>query len=115
MPDSTPTVVADLDTPPTHATENDRLLRLIDYKGVEAYPVVVRSKKLKDSLIEIVLTDPEVLMDISAIQPMEAAVDGADLVLHTRSALIATLLRENGVFHEQKRHSLTGHYINSME
>lgn len=30
MPDSTPTVVADLDTPPTHATENDRLLRLIE-------------------------------------------------------------------------------------
>ena len=96
-----------------HATL--RLMRLIDYKGVEAYPVIVRSKKLKDSLIEIVLTDPDVLMDISAIQPMEAAVDGADLVLHTRSTLIANLLRENGVFHEQKRHSLTGHYINSME
>jgi hypothetical protein len=92
-----------------------RLLRLIDYRGVEAYPVIVRSKKLKGSLIEIVLHDPDVLLDISAIQPMDSAVDGSDLVLHTRSALIANLLRENGVFHEQKRHSLTGHYIISME
>lgn len=96
-----------------HATL--RLLRLIDYKGVEAYPVIVRSKKLKGSLIEIVLHDPDVLLEISAIQPMDTAVDGDDLVLHTRSAMIATLLRENGVFHDQKRHSLTGHYINSME
>lgn len=92
-----------------------KLLRLIAYKGVEAYPVIVRSRKLKDSLIEIVLHDPDVLLEISAIQPMDAAVDGDDLVLHTRSALIARLLRENGVFHEQKRHSLTGSYINSME
>jgi hypothetical protein len=92
-----------------------KLLRLIDYKGVEAYPVIVRSKKLKDSLIEIVLHDPDVLLEISAIQPMDAAVDGDDLVLHTRSDLIGTLLRENGVFHEKKRHSLTGGYINSME
>jgi hypothetical protein len=92
-----------------------RLLRLIEFKGVEAYPVVVHSKKLKESLIEILLTDPDVLMDVRAIAPMDAAVDGDDLVLHTRSTSIANVLRENGVFHEKKRHSLTGHYINQME
>ena len=92
-----------------------RLLRIIDFKGVEAYPVIVHSKKLKDSLIEILLTDPDVLLEVRAIQPMDAAVDGDDLVLHTRSAWIADLLRENGVFQEKKRHSLTGHYINQME
>ena len=30
MPDTTLAVVSDLDAPPTHATENDRLLRLIE-------------------------------------------------------------------------------------
>lgn len=92
-----------------------RLLRLIDFKGVEAYPVVVRSAKLKESLIEILLTDPDVLLDVRAIQPMDTAVDGDDLILHTRSLSIANVLRENGAFHEKKRHSLTGHYINQME
>ena len=92
-----------------------RLLRLIDFKGVEAYPVVVRSVKLKESLIEILLTDPDVLLDVRAIQPMDAAVDGDDLILHTRSHSITNVLREYGVFHEKKRHSLTGRYINQME
>lgn len=96
-----------------HATL--KLLRLIDFRGVEAYPVVVHSRRLKDSLIEIVLRDPDTLLEIRAIQPMDAAVDGDDLVLHTRSLMIADILRENRVFSEQKRHSLTGDYINSME
>jgi len=88
------------------------LLRIIQYKSVEAYPVVVHSRKLKGILVEIVLTDPDVLMELRSVQPMDSAVDGDDLILHTRSSWIADLLRENGVFSEKKRHSLAGVYIN---
>ena len=82
---------------------------------LEIIRLVQSGKKLKESLIEILLTDPDVLLDIRAIAPMDAAVDGDDLILHTRSTSIANVLRENGVFNEKKRHSLTGHYINQME
>ncbi len=92
-----------------------RLLQLIDFRGVEAYPVSVRSKKLNGSLIEILLHDPDVLMEIRAIQPMDSAVDGDDLVLHTRSQHIKEVLRQNGAYDEKKRPSLTGRYINQIE
>lgn len=100
----------------THYREKDhatlKLLRLIDFKGVEAYRVHVHSEKLKDKLIEIVLTDKDLLLELGSISAMTGAVDGDDLVLHTRSDLITRVLQENGVFQDGKRQSLTGHYIN---
>lgn len=101
-----------------HYREKDsatlKLLRLIDFRHVSAYMVHVYSSKLKDKLIEIVLSDPDLLLEISSIAPMHGAVDGDDLVLHTRSEMIGRVLKENGVFQEEKRNSLTGSYINQM-
>lgn len=99
-----------------HYREKDnatlKLLRLIEFRGVTAYRVHVHSTKLKDRLIEIVLSDPDVLSEIASISPMHGAVDGDDLVLHTRSEMIGRVLKENGVYLDEKRDSLTGHYIN---
>ena len=86
-----------------------QLLRLIDFKGVEAYYVNVRSSHLKGKLIEIVINNPDVLAEIT--------MPGSDfeqelLILHTKNPAIAEVLRRNGVLREDKRKSLTDSYIN---
>jgi hypothetical protein len=89
-----------------------KLLRLIDFRGIEAFYVQVASQKLKNHLIEIVLRDPDLLLEISTLYPMTAAVDGDDLILHTRSEMIVRILKENGAFSDEKKASLAGCYIN---
>lgn len=68
-------------------------LRMLDYKGVEAYFVKVRSKYLKGKLFEIVIAEE-------------------DIILHSTSPLILKCLREEGVFHEESRQSLIDEYVN---
>ena len=68
-------------------------LRMLDYKGVEAYFVKVRSKFLKGKLFEIVIEDE-------------------DIILHSTSPLILKCLREEGVFHEESRKSVIDEYVN---
>ena len=68
-------------------------LRMLDYKGVEAYFVKVRSKFLKGKLFEIVIAEE-------------------DIILHSTSPLILKCLREEGVFHEESRKSVIDDYVN---
>lgn len=88
------------------------LLRLIDFKGVEAYYVSVKSALLKDKLIEIVIKDPDILCELDAFESFNATGDSDYLILHTMSIGIVNALRQNNAFYEDKRRSLTDNYIN---
>lgn len=74
-----------------HATL--KVLEMIDFHGVEAYFVKVRSKDLRGRLFEIVLKD-------------------YDMILHSTNELILKRLREEEVFDEERRMSLIDGYIN---
>lgn len=69
------------------------VLRLLDYRNVEAYFVKVKSKALKGKLFEIVLFEP-------------------DVVLHSTSPLLLQRLREEEVFQETSRVSVIDEYVN---
>lgn len=86
------------------------LLRLIDFNA-EAYYVNVKSQLLKGKLIEIVIKDPDVLLEINAFQSFDLH-DNDYLILHSKSLGIADALRKSGVLKEDKRQSLTDSYIN---
>ncbi|HBR01883.1 MAG TPA: hypothetical protein DD738_04670 [Ruminiclostridium sp.] len=87
------------------------LLRLIDFNA-EAYYVNVKSRLLKGKLIEIVLKDPDVLLEIDAFQPVSGFTENEYLILHTKSTAIANALKANGILKETKQQSLTDDYIN---
>ncbi|MCX7772704.1 MAG: hypothetical protein N2376_06285 [Clostridia bacterium] len=87
------------------------LLRLIDFKA-EAYYVSVKSQLLKDKLIEIVIKDPDILIEIDAYHSLSGSTDSDYLILHTKSPSIANALKSNGILSEDKRRSLTDSYIN---
>ena len=70
-----------------------KVLELMEYKGVEAYFIKVRSKELKGKLFEIVLKD-------------------YNIILHATNELILKRLREEEVFSEGSRKSLIDGYIN---
>lgn len=70
-----------------------KILELLEYKGVEAYFIKVRSKELKGKLFEIILTD-------------------YNMILHSTNELILKKLVEEGVFSEGSRKSLIDGYIN---
>lgn len=69
------------------------VLRMLDYKGTEAYFVKVRSKYLKNKLFEISIPEE-------------------NIILHSTSALILQCLREEGVFSEGTRISVIDEYVN---
>jgi hypothetical protein len=87
------------------------LLRLIDFKA-EAYYVRVKSHKLKDKLIEIVIKDPDILLEINAFHSVSGLNDNDYLILHTKSSFIANALKANNILEDNKRKSLTDNYIN---
>lgn len=87
------------------------LLQLIDFKA-EAYYVRVKSQKLKDKLIEIVIKDPDILLEINAFYSVSGLNDNDYLILHTKSASVANALRANNILEDDKRKSLTDNYIN---
>ena len=99
----------------TYYSQKDRatmaLLRLIDF-NVEAYYVNVRSQVLKNKLIEIVIKDPDILLEIDPFHSISGLSDNDYLILHTKSIVIANALRENRVLKESKQQSLTDDYIN---
>ena len=70
-----------------------KVLELMEYKGVEAYFIKVRSKELKGKLFEIVLKD-------------------YNIILHSTNELILKRLREEEVFSEGSRKSLIDGYVN---
>lgn len=69
------------------------VLRMLDYKGTEAYFVKVRSKYLKNKLFEISIPEE-------------------NIILHSTSSLILKCLREEGVFSEGTRVSVIDEYVN---
>jgi len=68
-------------------------LRMLDFRGVVAYFVKVRSRFLKGRLFEIVIEEE-------------------NIILHSTSPLILRCLREEGVFQEESRKSLIDEYVN---
>lgn len=87
------------------------LLRIIDF-DVESYYVRVKSPKLKNKLIEIVIKDPDILFEINAFHSVSGLSENDYLILHTKSDFIANALKSNGVLYDDKRKSLTDSYIN---
>lgn len=87
------------------------LLRIIDF-DVESYYVRVKSPKLKNKLIEIVIKDPDILFEINAFHSVSGLSENDYLILHTKSDFIANALKNNGVLYDDKRKSLTDSYIN---
>ncbi|MDP4180754.1 MAG: hypothetical protein Q8942_06655 [Bacillota bacterium] len=75
-----------------HVTE--KLLKLLDFNGVEAYFVKVNSPALKGKLFEIVLKDYE------------------GLILHSKNENILSMLIRENVFKNEVRRSLVDEYIN---
>ena len=69
------------------------LLIVLDFRGVVAYFVKVRSRFLKGRLFEIVIEEE-------------------NIILHSTSPLILRCLREEGVFQEESRKSLIDEYVN---
>lgn len=88
------------------------LLRLLDFKNVDAYFVNVRSKKLQNKLFEIVIRDPDVLLEINTLSRPFGGMEADDLILHSKNPFILNKLREEGVFRDKKQTSLTDSYIN---
>jgi len=88
------------------------LLKLLDYRNIDAYFVKVRSKKLKNKLFEIVIRDPDVLMEINTLSLRYDGMEAYDLVLHSKNPAILKSLRSNGVFRDEKIKSLADSYIN---
>ena len=88
------------------------LLKLLDFKNVDAYFVNVKSKKLQNKLFEIVISDPDVLYDINTLSVPFGGMEADDLILHSKNARILGMLREAGVFCDKKMTSLTDSYIN---
>ena len=67
---------------------------MLEYQGVEAYFVKVKSKALKGRLYEIVIHDYQ------------------NMILHSTSESLLNKLREEGVFSEGSRVSLIDGYVN---
>lgn len=71
-----------------------KILKLLDFKGVEAYFISVKSKYLKGKLFEIVLKEYY------------------NMILHSSSPVILNILREERAFDEHTKKSLIDGYIN---
>ncbi|TYQ16101.1 UNVERIFIED_CONTAM: hypothetical protein Cloal_2604 [Acetivibrio alkalicellulosi] len=71
-----------------------KLLRLIDFTGIEAYYVKVNSPNLKKKLFEIVLKDYD------------------NIILHSKNEVLLNMLISENVFTQEVRNSLVDSYIN---
>ncbi|MFZ5990028.1 MAG: DUF6648 family protein [Bacillota bacterium] len=71
-----------------------KLLKILDFVGVEAYYVKVKSHNLKKKLFEIVLKDYD------------------NVILHSKSEIILNMLVKENVFTAEERSSLVDSYIN---
>jgi hypothetical protein len=71
-----------------------KTLELLDFRGIDAYFIKVRSSYLKGKLFEIIMED-------------------YDMILHSANDSILSLLRRERVFDEKIRISKIDHYINA--
>lgn len=88
------------------------LLKLLDYKNIEAYFVKVKSKRLKNKLFEIVIYDPDALMEINTLSIPFGGPEADNVILHSKNKTILKRLREEKVFRDEKKRSVTDSYIN---
>lgn len=88
------------------------LLKLLNFRNIEAYFVKVKSKKLQNKLFEIVIKDPDALYEINTLSFPHGGMEADDLVLHSKSPFILNRLKEEGVFLDEKKRSVTDSYIN---
>jgi len=88
------------------------LLKLLDYRNIDAYFVKVKSKKLQDKLFEIVIYDPDVLIEINTLSIPYGGPESDNVVLHSKNTAILKRLREENVFYDEKKRSITDSYIN---
>ena len=70
-----------------------KVLEMLDFSGVEAYMIKVRSKELKGRLFEIILTEK-------------------NMVLHSMNETVLNRLKTERVFHEGTKKSVIDGYIN---
>lgn len=70
-----------------------KVIELLNYKGISAYPIYVKSKALKNKLFEIVIDD-------------------YNMILHSTNEVILKRLREEHIFCEEIRKSVIDNYIN---
>ena len=70
-----------------------RALRILDFQGIEAYFIKIRSRFLKGKLFEILIAEE-------------------NIILHSTNTLILKCLREEGVFFEESRKSVIDDYVN---
>ena len=73
-----------------------KLIKYLDFRGVEAYFVETKSNSLKGKLYEIVLTDYK------------------EAIFHSKSEWLLEELKEAGVFIEGKHKSVIADYINEF-
>jgi hypothetical protein len=71
-----------------------KLLKVIDFKNVDAYYIKVQSSYLKNKLYEIVLKDYN------------------NIVLHSKSLWLLRILKEEGVFTDIIKKSIVDGYVN---
>lgn len=71
-----------------------RVLQLMNFNGVHAYFIKVKSKELKNRLFEIILDDK------------------ANMILHSSNEFILKRLKEEGVFENKVKTSIIDGYIN---
>lgn len=71
-----------------------KLLKLLDFRGIEAYFVKVKSPNLKNKLFEIVLKDYD------------------NVILHSKNEILLNLLIYENAFSNEERRSLVDSYIN---
>lgn len=88
------------------------LLKLLDYKNIDAYYVKVKSKKLQNKLFEIIIYDPDALMEINTLSIPYGGPEADNVVLHSKNTTILRLLKEEGIFLDEKKRSVTDSYIN---
>ncbi len=70
-----------------------KVIEMLNYKGISAYPIYVKSKTLKGKLFEIVL-------------------ENYNMILHSTNELILKRLKEESVFNDDIRKSIIDGYIN---
>ena len=88
-----------------------RLLEVSEFRDLEAYFVKTKSETLNDKLYEIVIKNNQVLFEINYLNSCEI-IECEFLVLHSTSPFLLSKLREENVFIEKKKTSLTDSYIN---
>lgn len=71
-----------------------KVLQLMDFNGVRAYYIKVKSKELKNRLFEIILED------------------NSNTILHSSNEYILKRLKDEGVFENKTKTSLIDEYIN---